>query len=99
MHCVPSLPPGRLVAVPGAGLLRVPHLDPALLAEKAAAEADSSLAQKSLAHIQKAGVSMVQKLGSGGGGGAIRPCWQRKQQQRLTAHLHRRAWRTSKRQG
>jgi hypothetical protein len=67
MHCVPSLPPGRLVAVPGAGLLRVPHVDPALMAEKAAAEADSSLAKKGLAHIQKAGVSSVQKLLGGGG--------------------------------
>lgn len=69
MHCVPSLPPGRLVAVPGAGLLRVPHVDPALLAEKAAAEADSSLARKSLAHIQTAGVSGVQKRGPLRGGG------------------------------
>jgi hypothetical protein len=30
----------------------------------------------------------------GEGGGAMLPCWQRTQQQRLTAHLHRRAWRT-----
>lgn len=59
MHCVPSLPPGRLVAVPGAGLLRVPHVDPALLSEKAAAEADSSLAQKCLDHISKAGVGSL----------------------------------------
>lgn len=59
MHCVPSLPPGRLVAVPGTGLLRVPHVDPALLAEKAVAEADSSLAQKCLSHIQQAGVSQA----------------------------------------
>lgn len=59
MHCVPSLPPGRLVAVPGAGLLRVPHVDPALLAEKAAAEADSSLAVKLMAHVDKKdGVSL-----------------------------------------
>lgn len=59
MHCVPSLPPGRLVAVPGAGLLRVPHVDPALLAEKAAAEADSSLSTKLMSHVNQAGVSFL----------------------------------------
>lgn len=59
MHCVPSLPPGRLVAVPGAGLLRIPHVEPALLAEKAAAEADTTLATKFMARVQGAGVSVL----------------------------------------
>jgi len=57
MHCVPCLPPGRLVAVPGAGLLRVPHVDPTLLAEKAAAAADSTLATSFKTHMENAGVS------------------------------------------
>jgi len=56
MHCVPCLPPGRLVAVPGGGLLRVPHVDPALLAEKAALTADGTLAAKFKAHMEAAGV-------------------------------------------
>lgn len=56
MHCVPCLPPGRLVAVPGAGLLRVPHVDPTLLAEKAAAAADSTLATSFKTHMENAGV-------------------------------------------
>lgn len=59
IHCIPSLPPGRLVAVPGAGLLRVPRVDPALLAEKAAAEADGSLARKFKGHMQGSGVSWL----------------------------------------
>lgn len=62
MHCVPSLPPGRLVAVAGAGLLRVPHVDPALLAEKAAAEADTTLAAKFKAKMQDAGVRREKEL-------------------------------------
>lgn len=57
MHCIPGLQPGRLVAVQGAGLLRVPHVDPALLAEKARTDVDSKLRQKFMAKLEEAGVS------------------------------------------
>jgi hypothetical protein len=57
VHCIPALQPGRLVAVQGAGLLRVPHVDPSLIAEKALAEADGKLSRKFMAKMEQAGVS------------------------------------------
>jgi hypothetical protein len=56
VHCIPALQPGRLVAVQGAGLLRVPHVDPSLVAEKAFAEADGKLSRKFMAKMEQAGV-------------------------------------------
>ena len=56
VHCIPALQPGRLVAVQGAGLLRVPHVDPSLVAEKAFVEADSKLSRKFMAKMEQAGV-------------------------------------------
>lgn len=56
VHCVPALPPGKLVAVQGAGLLRMPRVDPTLLVEKAAAEADNTLTQFK-EHLTASGVS------------------------------------------
>lgn len=55
-HCVPTLRPGQLVAVPGAGLLRVPRIDPALLAEQAQQAADGALRSKLMAQLEAAGV-------------------------------------------
>ncbi|WIA16917.1 hypothetical protein OEZ85_013843 [Tetradesmus obliquus] len=55
VHCIPALQPGRLVAVQGAGLLRVPHVDPSLVAEKAFVEADSKLSRKFMAKMEQAG--------------------------------------------
>lgn len=55
-HCVPSLRPGQLVAVPGAGLLRVPRVDPALLTAQAQQAADGALRSKLVAQLEAAGV-------------------------------------------
>lgn len=60
VHCVPVVPPGRLVAVQGAGLLHVPRVDPALLAAKAVAEAESSgLAAQLMQRLADAGVRVL----------------------------------------
>jgi hypothetical protein len=47
---------GHLVIVQRAGLLRVPHVDPSLIAEKALAEADGKLSRKFMAKMEQAGV-------------------------------------------
>jgi hypothetical protein len=44
--------PERLVIVQGASLLRVPHVDPSLIAEKALAEADGKLSRKFMAKME-----------------------------------------------
>lgn len=59
MHCVPGLQPGRLVAGPGGGLLRVPRIDPALVTEKALADVELKLKQKYEVQLETAGVSTV----------------------------------------
>eukprot|EP00775_Hariotina_reticulata_P010737 gene10737-10893_t len=56
VHCLPRLQPGRLVAVQGTGLLRVPHIDPALIAEKSLADASSNLSRKFEGRLDESGV-------------------------------------------
>ena len=57
VHCLPCVPPGQLVSIPGAGLLRAPALHPALIAEKALQEANSNLNNKFQQMMADAGVS------------------------------------------